>query len=221
MVQSANLGREFTVWQSYHSVGEVPQWEIHRGKNTWSHCEKQCEHTVFHRVNTLSDRVKLEHFHSVVALQSRWYTVWQHGDTQCGNMVIHIVAKWWEHSVRSVATVWIWPIITVLIPLKQYFHSVDKQYNTLCSRCGHTVTHSVDTQCSTLCSKVWWHCDSQTVYTIPQCENGPNPHSRNSPLFPFMLSNTAEPGHLHRVQVYYVIMNVRAGTVNSSNNSFI
>ena len=47
-------------------------------------------------------------------------------------------------------------------------------------RCGHTVTHSVDTQCSTLCSKVWWHCDSQSVYTIPQCENGPIPHSRNS-----------------------------------------
>ena len=46
-------------------------------------------------------------------------------------------------------------------------------------RC-HTVTHSVDTQCSLLCSKVWWHCDSQSVYTIPQCENGPNPHSRDS-----------------------------------------
>ena len=46
-------------------------------------------------------------------------------------------------------------------------------------RCGHTVTHSVDTQCSTLCSKVWWHCDSQSVYTIPQCESsGKSVHSR-------------------------------------------
>ena len=135
----------------------------------------QCDNRVIHSVTT------------------GWYTVWQHGDTQCGNMVIHIVATWWERSVRSVTTVWIWPIFTVLIPLKQYFHSVDTQCNTLCSigvdtlwptawthsvahcvlRCGDTVIHRVFTQFHSVKMGqihtvviVWTQCGPQGV---PHC----------------------------------------------------
>ena len=58
--ENLQCGKAITVWGRFHS-------ERFTEERTHGYTVKN---TVFHRVNTLSDSVKLEHFHSVVALQS-------------------------------------------------------------------------------------------------------------------------------------------------------